>query len=282
MIAILTSSLGGSEIVDGKRAPTCLLSDNGLTDKIKSYWKKDSKVLIICAGPEEFEQNDGMLYCFKEAFAMSGLKAASFEMCDDRNAEIAENLKEYDVVLLAGGHVPTQNRFFHKIQLKKRLADFDGLILALSAGSMNSADTVYAQPELEGEAVDPQYERFLSGLGLTKCMMIPHFQSVRTDILDGFRVIEDITFADSVGREFIALNDGSFIISENGVETLYGEAYLIKDGKQIQICKDGDMYVICGDISCQEKKGESDEENCQYILGVCSVDGDCTSDDSFE
>lgn len=101
MIAILTSSLGGSYRIDGKRVPTFLLNENGLTDKIKSFWKNDSKVLIMSAAPEEFEINDSILYCQKEAFAMSGLNASSFDICDYRNESIAENINEYDVILLA-------------------------------------------------------------------------------------------------------------------------------------------------------------------------------------
>ena len=31
---------------------------------------------------------------------------------------------------------------------------------------------------------------------------------------------------------------------ENGVETLYGEAYSIKDGKQKQICTDGEWIQL--------------------------------------
>lgn len=244
MVAILTSSLGGSQKINGRRVPTFLLNDNGLTDTIKHFWRNDSRVLIICAEPEEFERNDSILHCQREAFAMSGLKADSFEICDYRNESLIEKINEYDVILLAGGHVPTQNKFFHRIGLKQKLADFNGLLIALSAGSMNSAETVYAQPELEGEGIDQAYERFIPGLGITKKMIIPHFQDVRTDIVDGLRVIEDMAYPDSIGREFIALNDGSFILSLNGAETLYGEAFLIKDGKQMQICKKGESMQL--------------------------------------
>lgn len=45
MIAILTSSLGGSIKKDGQRIPTTLLGDNGLIEKIKEYWKDDVKNL---------------------------------------------------------------------------------------------------------------------------------------------------------------------------------------------------------------------------------------------
>lgn len=109
---------------------------------------------------------------------------------------------------------------------------------------MNCAEMVYALPELEGEGLDAGYQRFFPGLGITRHRIIPHFQDVRTDMVDGLRVIEDMAFPDSVGREFIALNDGSFIIHDNGMENLYGEAYRIKDGNMTQICGPGEMVRI--------------------------------------
>lgn len=53
------------------------------------------------------------------------------------------------------------------------------------------------------------------------------------------RLIEDITFADSVGHEIIAMNDGTFILVEDGKETLFGDAYRIEDREMIQICQNG-------------------------------------------
>jgi len=51
--------------------------------------------------------------------------------------------------------------------------------------------------------------------------------------VDGLRVMEDITYPDSMGKEFLALNDGSFLVSVDGEESVYGEAFIIKDGKQL-------------------------------------------------
>ena len=81
MVAILTSSLGGSHKVNGKRIPTCLQNENGLLDQIKKYWKPMSKVLIISAGPNDFIRNDNILFCQREAFVMSGLDAKFFDIC---------------------------------------------------------------------------------------------------------------------------------------------------------------------------------------------------------
>ncbi len=175
---------------------------------------------------------------------MSGLSVSYLAQCDDRNPDIIENLPDMDVIILAGGHVPTQNRFMKQLRLKERLLDYNGVVVAWSAGSMNCAEVVYAGPELEGEAVDPLYERWITGLGITNINIYPHFQKLRDEYLDGMRLIEDITFEDSVGHEIIAMNDGSYIMIENGQTTLYGEAYRIKDRQLTQLCKDGECIIL--------------------------------------
>ena len=244
MKAILTSSLGGSFKVNGKRIPSILLTDNGLLDKLKSMWADNSKVMIICASPDNYEKNDSVCACLKESLPMSGLSISYIEKCDDRNQEIISKLGEMDVIILTGGHVPTQNKFMKQLRLKERLADYKGIVIAWSAGSMNCAENVYAAPELDGEAIDPDFERWIPGLGITKVNIFPHFQCLKADYLDGLRIIEDITFADSMGHEILAMNDGSYIVAEDGKETLYGEAYLIKDGSLKQICKDGEFRIL--------------------------------------
>ncbi len=238
MKAILTSSLGGQVKIDGKRLPAKLPETNGLLKCIKDVWKKDSKVMIISGSPEYFDKNDSVLFCLKGAFSLSELGTSEVLMCDERNKEIIERLPEIDVLILAGGHVPTQNSFMKTIGLKERLQSWDGLLIAWSAGSMNCAEMVYAGPELPGEAIDPNYQRWICGLGITKTNIFPHFETLKDEMLDGMRLIEDITYSDSMGHEIIALNNGSFIVVDNGTEVLYGGAYSIKNGEQRQICTD--------------------------------------------
>ncbi len=244
MKAMLTSSLGGAFKVNGIRVPDVLIQKNGLLDRLKSIWIQDARVLIVCANPDNHVKNDGIYACLKEALPMSGLSVSYLAQCDDRNPDIIENLPDMDVIILAGGHVPTQNKFMKQLRLKERLLDFKGILVAWSAGSMNCAEVVYAGPELEGEALDPLYERWITGLGITNINIYPHFQKLRDEYLDGMRLIEDITFEDSVGHEIIALNDGSYIMIENGQTTLYGEAYRIKDREMTQICKDGECIIL--------------------------------------
>ena len=109
---------------------------------------------------------------------------------------------------------------------------------------MNAAGQVYAQPELPGEAADPNYVRWLPGLGLTELNILPHYQMVRDNRLDGLHLYEDITYPDSVGHRFLALPDGSYVLVENGRATLYGEGYLIAEGQFMQICQTGESVVL--------------------------------------
>lgn len=175
---------------------------------------------------------------------MSGLSISYIDKCDDRNLNAIENLKDLDALILAGGHVPTQNRFMKQLRLKERLMGYNGIIVAWSADSMNCADMVYAAPEFEGEAVDSNYERWITGLGITDINMFPHLQALKDEYLDGLRIIEDITFDDSIGHEIIALNNGSYIMIDDEKTTLYGEAYTIKDKQMTQICKDGESILL--------------------------------------
>lgn len=247
MLTILTSSTGNYKKNEtGKRTPAEFYRYNGFLDKLRDVWVNDSKVLIIAASPENYEKNDDVCGLYKKVFELSGLSASSVDVCDARNIAIADKLNEMDVILLSGGHVPTQNAFFKEIRLKEKLESFQGLLIAWSAGSMNCAETVYAGPELEGEALDPNYKRWISGLGLTNTNILPHFQNLKDEWLDGMRVVEDITFADSFNHEIIAMNNGTYIVIENGKETLLGEAYSIKDGVMRQICENGKSIEITG------------------------------------
>ena len=57
-------------------------------------------------------------------------------------------------------------------------------------------------------------------------------------------MMEDIVYADSMGHEFIVLNDGSYIVVDDNKSTVYGEAYKVKDGRMEQICKDGESLIL--------------------------------------
>ena len=238
----LTSSTGEFSFENGIITSKGLFKKNDFENNLKKNWKDKSKLLYITADPESQETNNSIIESFKNNFNTSNLSYNKIDLCDGFKNN--QNLEEYDVIILGGGHVPTQNKFFERINLAERIKKFEGLIIGISAGTMNSAQIVYAQPELDGEAIDPKFERFLKGLNLTKFQILPHYYSVKDEKLDGLRIIEDITYEDSVGRCFYILPDGSYIYQTKDECYLYGEGYIIKDKKMTKICEDKNLFKL--------------------------------------
>ena len=48
--------------------------------------------------------------------------------------------------------------------------------------------------------------------------------------------------------EVILINDGTYIVCEDGNKTIYGEAYLLKDGQTTQICKNNKKEKIVEEL----------------------------------
>ena len=218
---------------------------NRFIDELRRCFPRPCRALDVCSDPDGWEKTDLYASLTRLYFENAGFTFERFDMLDGRNeAQAAELVRGSNLLILSGGHVPTQNCFFARIGLRELLKGFDGVVVGISAGSMNSAELVYAQPEHEGEAVDPAYQRFLPGLGLTKTMLLPHYQEVKDDVLDGLRLFEDITCPDSIGKSFYAIPDGSYLFTENGKEELRGEAWLIRDGVIKQISSPGEVVPL--------------------------------------
>ena len=232
MILFLTSSPCDDDGAAGLGIPFVFSEENGFAEKLRGRVPAGCAGAMAAAWPEEHDRNDAMAADFASAFAALGRPLARMTMLDGRMTaeEIRRAVDDCGVLLLAGGHVPTQNRWFREIGLSAMLSGFQGVVIGISAGSMNSCGDVYAQPEEPGEALDPGYRRFLSGLGLTDVMVLPHLQRVRDSRVDGLRLFEDISIPDSQGRRFWAIPDGSYVLQEQGRAVMCGESWELRDG----------------------------------------------------
>ena len=241
MIAFLTSS----PCIYG--APRAILNpENSFIDNLFSCLPAHPRCLFICSAPDDPGFTDRVSREMAAAFQEAGMEFSRLYKLDRRNQKDAQILIwKSDFIILSGGHVPTQNKFFQEIGLKEMLKNYQGVILGISAGTMNAATRVYAQPEEAGESV-PEFKRFLPGLGITHVNVLPHYQQVKDYLLDGRRLYEDITFADSIGEEFFVFVDGTYLLIEDGQTTLYGEAYYLRDGNMEQISNLDDVVIIEG------------------------------------
>ena len=215
--------------------------ENHFLDNLRQALPPFPRVLFIASDPEQHDLTCSFGMDTTVAFCQAGIVFSSYGVLDGTNGEqAAELVANSDFLVLAGGHVPTQNAFFQEIGLREILEDFDGTVMGISAGSMNLADTVYVQPEEEGEGIDPDFQHFVPGLDLTWVNILPHYQKVKDNILDGLRLFEDITYEDSRDNTFFALPDGSYFFQNEEALLLFGEAYLLRDGELSQLTRSGD------------------------------------------
>ena len=62
--------------------------------------------------------------------------------------------------------------------------------------------------------------------------------------MDGLRLFEDITYADSMGNEFFALPDGSFLLADGQSQTIFGESFRIRDGILEKLTEEGETLDL--------------------------------------
>lgn len=239
MITFVTSS----PFVENADGPI-LSNANAFVDRIREVLPEYCRCLFICASPDRHDLNCRFGSDIFTAFAGQGIYFSSYRVLDRSNEECAPELvADSDFIVLAGGHVPTQNAFFREIGLRELLRHHSGVVMGISAGSMNCADIVYSQPEEPGES-DPTFCRFFPGLGLTDVNVLPHYQKVKDWELDGLRLFEDITYADSYGKTFYAIPDGSYIVEDPEGTFLCGEGYRLRSGIMELLTRQGEVLKL--------------------------------------
>ena len=237
----MTLFVTSSPYIDG--ADRAILNPaNGFLDRLRAVLPDNPRALFICSDPDSHDMTCSFARDTASAFAEAGMTFRQFDVLDGTNAHKAYGLIMHsDLIVLAGGHVPTQNAFFRKIRLRHMLRKFKGTVMGISAGSMNMAGTVYVQPEECGESLDPNFQLFVPGLNLTHVNILPHCQKAMYYELDGKRLYEDITYPHSMGHTFYALPDGSYFYQDGQELLLCGKAYRLQNGILELLTLDGEV-----------------------------------------
>ena len=226
-----------------------VIPDNGFIEILKELLPEDIHALYVASVPDDRPLTEEYWLRLYDSFLAAGLRIVNYEILDRKSDAYAKELIDgADWIILSGGHVPTQNAYFQEIGLREKLRGYEGLVMGISAGSMNMADTVYAEPEYPLELGDLTYKRWIPGLGITTANILPHYNLNAEERLLGQHIYKDIARKDSLKlpeslsegfRGFFVLPDGSFILGdtkepEKGsgrpTERLFGEALIIKNG----------------------------------------------------
>ncbi len=214
------------------RTPKNFGNENGIYDNIVNNLKKREVLTYIASDEHAYDLTDMYSGLVFKSFEMT-LPFSEYIFLDGRNMrESGSIIERSDLIILGGGHVPTERKFFERIGLREKLENYDGVIIGISAGSMMSAETVYCPPELEGESLDENFVRYFKGLGLCNVNIFPHYNDMVDFVLDGKRMMEEIIYPDTYQSPVLALPDGSYVLIKNREKPqVFGTAYYIKDGK---------------------------------------------------
>ncbi len=162
MKLFLTSSIGATKYENGERVVGKIDNKNLFVDNLKNIINRTQKMVYISGNPD-FNTNDKVKVWFENTIKALEAENIIFKeniFVDYKNSNnICDIIKDADVIFLSGGSVTVQNKFFNEIELKKYIKDYDGIVVAQSAGSMNCPENVYVCPENIEEINDSNFVR---------------------------------------------------------------------------------------------------------------------------
>lgn len=239
-MAIILTSLLKTHYYDenGNRIAIPLEDENGILQTIKKFLPHADGLILVANDPVDFEDNDAKINVVAQSFDKTGIAFKRATVLDERNKdEAADIIGEADLIILSGGKCWRQKKFFDEIGLKRLLTNHKGVIIGVSAGSMNLCNTIANFPEEEKDLDDP---RWFDGMGFFDGIIIPHFDGETATYqfeCSEINVTRDYILPMSHEKDFIGLPNGSFIVIDNGGEISYhGDVYKISKGVVIK-CK---------------------------------------------
>lgn len=232
MILFLTSRLNTYMIdKDGNKQTIPLENVSRVLDNIKKYLNGTNWIVYVANDPNNVLKNEEKIKNIIDSFSLAGIEFNEKILLEARNKKDAKNIiLGADIVILSGGKILCQNKFFRSIRLKNILKRFNGIVIGISAGTMNLCKTVYNFPE---EKSDIKERKWVKGLGFYDKIIIPHFDGetntyqIECEEVD---VVNDFILPASHKKEFLAIPNGSYIIIDNKNVSFFGDMFTIKNG----------------------------------------------------
>ena len=109
---------------------------NGFIEKLREELVSPCAAVFVCSDPNRYDFTDHIAMDMKKALEAAGFAFSSFDILDGRNMEqTAVLVKKAGLIVLAGGHVPTQKAFLNQCGLKDALPPCMPLTVSSSASA---------------------------------------------------------------------------------------------------------------------------------------------------
>lgn len=178
--------------------------------------QRNSFTFVASEFESNYEKNDKYFKHWLSMFEEIGVFFENAFCVDGRmTSEQAQKvIKTSNVIWLSGGDTPKQFEYFKKYGIDKTIKNHSGIIIGMSAGSINLAKTSVCSLT-SGHYVHEVYE----GLGCVDISIEPHFSLDKTD--------EDLSLSEKY--KLFGVTDESAIIVSDGVMKICGNVYLIEN-----------------------------------------------------
>lgn len=201
---------------------------NSIKENVLAY----DNVVFVANNPDTLEINDKYGNLLFEALNLSGLNFKNAIILDSRNKIKARKIiSSANLVFLSGGSVECQLEFFKEIELDKILNNFSNLVVGGSAGAMNLCEKTLKFPTTIEEIENIAEENcFLNGMAIYNKIFVPHFNEEKKEYMRGKTInAYNELLRLSHDKEFIAVDNDSFILIKDDSVNYYGNVYMIKN-----------------------------------------------------
>lgn len=232
---ILTSYIHSREKDElGNRYPVVIHNANGILDEIRQRLTGYKRVVFVANDPEDTVENDEKGKMFFRSLEMSDMKFEEGVILDSRSKTASRDiLLHSELIILSGGKILKQNAFFREIGMREILAECEGVIVGISAGTMNLCETVFNFPE---EVADINDIKWIEGLGFYDKIIVPHFDCRRHRYLlecEDFDITNDYILPFSKTKDLLGLGNDSFVVIDGDKKKIVGDYVVIHNGKII-------------------------------------------------
>lgn len=195
---------------------------NGFTKKQKEFLKKDIKnnmnIVFIASSFDNYERNDIKHKELVKLFNNINIKFNSIYLIDNRidSNKSKELIKKSDIIFLMGGDPKKEMDSIIEYDLVSDIKTKEGIIIGVSAGSMNQITNVIYKDEIDNNILI-KYK----GLGFFNTNIYPHVD------INNKEYLQEIFEVSKYGK-ILCLPNSSFIRIENNKVDIIGEHYYIE------------------------------------------------------
>lgn len=198
--------------------------------EVSKIFKKDLKncknIIFIPGGMGKNSKTDKYVNTDVEWFKEIGINIENVDIFDiDTDIDtIEKKINNADIIFLMGGDTIRQFEFISELNILKKIKEFQGAVIGVSAGAINLGKTSICSKDIDDGV---EYTKIYDGIGRIGYTFEPHFEINNEELLKN-----ELFSASNKFKIYGITNETALKISDGGqIEIIKGDLYIINKGK---------------------------------------------------